>query len=167
MIAVEDATYAVVKRTTESLEDWPLQYRWNTLTNWASQPACRWSLNWHFTSNLFRSTFSILFISLLRYKLLHLKASLNSLTKNCKPRAQKRQFMVWKHYSLALSCVHSLIHSCLSFTCDISRPVHGLIFLFKWKPGEEPAGPIVHESRSLGIFFAKQASWTILQALYP
>ncbi|XP_073242551.1 ubiquitin carboxyl-terminal hydrolase isozyme L5-like [Porites lutea] len=36
------------------------------------------------------------------------------------------------------------------------RPVHGLIFLFKWKPGEEPAGPIVHESRSLGIFFAKQ-----------
>ena len=38
------------------------------------------------------------------------------------------------------------------------RPVHGLIFLFKWKPGEEPAGPIVHESRSLGIFFAKQVS---------
>lgn len=36
------------------------------------------------------------------------------------------------------------------------RPVHGLIFLFKWKPGEEPAGPIVHESRSLGMFFAKQ-----------
>lgn len=36
------------------------------------------------------------------------------------------------------------------------RPVHGLIFLFKWKPGEEPTGPIVHESRSLGIFFAKQ-----------
>lgn len=40
----------------------------------------------------------------------------------------------------------------------IPRPVHGLIFLFKWKPGEEPTGPIVHESRSLGIFFAKQVS---------
>ena len=39
---------------------------------------------------------------------------------------------------------------------NIVRPVHGLIFLFKWKPGEEPAGPIVHESRSLGMFFAKQ-----------
>lgn len=46
----------------------------------------------------------------------------------------------------------------VSLYCSYSRPVHGLIFLFKWKPGEEPAGPIVHESRSLGIFFAKQVS---------
>ncbi|EDO34651.1 predicted protein, partial [Nematostella vectensis] len=36
------------------------------------------------------------------------------------------------------------------------RPVHGIIFLFKWKPGEEPAGSVVQDSRSLGIFFAKQ-----------
>ena len=51
-----------------------------------------------------------------------------------------------------------LLPSHLSFFCSfvMIRPVHGLVFLFKWKPGEEPAGPIVHESRSLGIFFAKQ-----------
>lgn len=44
---------------------------------------------------------------------------------------------------------------------NILRPVHGLIFLFKWKPGEEPAGPIVHESRSLGMFFAKQVRFFV------
>ncbi|XP_058945439.2 ubiquitin carboxyl-terminal hydrolase isozyme L5 [Pocillopora verrucosa] len=48
------------------------------------------------------------------------------------------------------------IYSLDEASLDELRPVHGLIFLFKWKPGEEPAGPIVHESRSLGIFFAKQ-----------
>lgn len=37
-----------------------------------------------------------------------------------------------------------------------SRPVHGLIFLFKWQPGEEPAGSIVQDSRLDQIFFAKQ-----------
>lgn len=37
-----------------------------------------------------------------------------------------------------------------------SRPVHGLIFLFKWQPGEEPAGSIVQDSRLDHIFFAKQ-----------
>ncbi|KAJ7372322.1 ubiquitin carboxyl-terminal hydrolase [Desmophyllum pertusum] len=47
-------------------------------------------------------------------------------------------------------------YSDLKVSIFIPRPVHGVIFLFKWKPGEEPAGPIVHESRSLGIFFAKQ-----------
>lgn len=36
------------------------------------------------------------------------------------------------------------------------RPVHGLIFLFKWQPGEEPAGSIVQDSRLEQIFFAKQ-----------
>lgn len=36
------------------------------------------------------------------------------------------------------------------------RPVHGLIFLFKWQPGEEPAGSIVQDSRLDQIFFAKQ-----------
>lgn len=36
------------------------------------------------------------------------------------------------------------------------RPVHGLIFLFKWQPGEEPAGSIVQDSRLDHIFFAKQ-----------
>uniref|UniRef100_A0A4W4FK98 Ubiquitin carboxyl-terminal hydrolase n=1 Tax=Electrophorus electricus TaxID=8005 RepID=A0A4W4FK98_ELEEL len=36
------------------------------------------------------------------------------------------------------------------------KPVHGLIFLFKWQPGEEPAGSIVQDSRLDQIFFAKQ-----------
>uniref|UniRef100_A0A672Q471 Ubiquitin carboxyl-terminal hydrolase n=1 Tax=Sinocyclocheilus grahami TaxID=75366 RepID=A0A672Q471_SINGR len=36
------------------------------------------------------------------------------------------------------------------------KPVHGLIFLFKWQPGEEPAGSIVQDSRLEEIFFAKQ-----------
>ena len=61
-----------------------------------------------------------------------------------------------------LSCLPfsfiNFIHYC-SF--NIFRPVHGLIFLFKWKPGEEPAGPIVHESRSLGMFFAKQVRFFV------
>lgn len=39
------------------------------------------------------------------------------------------------------------------------RPVHGLIFLFKWQPGEEPAGSIVQDSRLDHIFFAKQVLW--------
>uniref|UniRef100_A0A8C1WV33 Ubiquitin carboxyl-terminal hydrolase n=1 Tax=Cyprinus carpio TaxID=7962 RepID=A0A8C1WV33_CYPCA len=38
------------------------------------------------------------------------------------------------------------------------KPVHGLIFLFKWQPGEEPAGSIVQDSRLDQIFFAKQVS---------
>ncbi|CAD6227226.1 GSCOCG00006036001-RA-CDS [Cotesia congregata] len=36
------------------------------------------------------------------------------------------------------------------------KPVHGLIFLFKWVQGEEPAGPIVKDNRLDKIFFAKQ-----------
>ncbi|KAF1609429.1 UNVERIFIED_CONTAM: Ubiquitin carboxyl-terminal hydrolase isozyme L5, partial [Eudyptes pachyrhynchus] len=36
------------------------------------------------------------------------------------------------------------------------KPVHGLIFLFKWQPGEEPAGSVVQDSRLETIFFAKQ-----------
>uniref|UniRef100_A0A667ZTY6 Ubiquitin carboxyl-terminal hydrolase n=1 Tax=Myripristis murdjan TaxID=586833 RepID=A0A667ZTY6_9TELE len=39
---------------------------------------------------------------------------------------------------------------------DNLKPVHGLIFLFKWQPGEEPAGSIVQDSRLDNIFFAKQ-----------
>ncbi|KAM5148876.1 ubiquitin carboxyl-terminal hydrolase isozyme L5 [Mantella aurantiaca] len=36
------------------------------------------------------------------------------------------------------------------------QPVQGLIFLFKWQPGEEPAGSVVQDSRLDTIFFAKQ-----------
>lgn len=35
-------------------------------------------------------------------------------------------------------------------------PIHGLIFLFKWVQHDEPAGPIVQDSRLDKIFFAKQ-----------
>jgi len=36
------------------------------------------------------------------------------------------------------------------------KPVHGLIFLFKWVPDDEPAGSIVRDTRLEKIFFAKQ-----------
>lgn len=36
------------------------------------------------------------------------------------------------------------------------RPVHGLIFLFKWVQDDEPSGSIVQDSRLDKIFFAKQ-----------
>ncbi|CAH1785731.1 unnamed protein product [Owenia fusiformis] len=36
------------------------------------------------------------------------------------------------------------------------RPVHGLIFLFKWKPDDTPQGSLVQDSRLEKIFFAKQ-----------
>ena len=35
-------------------------------------------------------------------------------------------------------------------------PVHGLIFLFKWKAGEKEDGSLVKDSRLDEIFFAKQ-----------
>lgn len=36
------------------------------------------------------------------------------------------------------------------------KPVHGLIFLFKWVPDPEPDGSVVQDSRLEKIFFAKQ-----------
>merc|ERR1712170_231516 len=36
------------------------------------------------------------------------------------------------------------------------RPVHGLIFLFKWMADEEPQGSVVQDTRLDNIFFAKQ-----------
>lgn len=38
----------------------------------------------------------------------------------------------------------------------IRRPVHGLIFLFKYVQDDEPAGTVVRDSRLEKIFFAKQ-----------
>ena len=37
-----------------------------------------------------------------------------------------------------------------------SRPIHGLIFLFKWIQGDEPSGNVVRDSRLDKIFFAQQ-----------
>uniref|UniRef100_T1JFA8 Ubiquitin carboxyl-terminal hydrolase n=1 Tax=Strigamia maritima TaxID=126957 RepID=T1JFA8_STRMM len=39
---------------------------------------------------------------------------------------------------------------------DRLKPIHGLIFLFKWSPEEEPSGTIVQDNRLEKIFFAKQ-----------
>nr|CAG4635607.1 EOG090X0A33 [Artemia franciscana] len=36
------------------------------------------------------------------------------------------------------------------------KPVHGLVFLFKWVPDDEPTGSVVQDSRLDKIFFAKQ-----------
>lgn len=36
------------------------------------------------------------------------------------------------------------------------KPIHGLIFLFKWLPGDETSGTLVQDSRLDNIFFAKQ-----------
>ncbi|KAL7305674.1 hypothetical protein TKK_0001931 [Trichogramma kaykai] len=36
------------------------------------------------------------------------------------------------------------------------KPIHGLIFLFKWVQDDEPSGPIVTDNRLDKIFFAKQ-----------
>ncbi|XP_031551437.1 ubiquitin carboxyl-terminal hydrolase isozyme L5-like [Actinia tenebrosa] len=48
------------------------------------------------------------------------------------------------------------IYSLDQASLESLRPVHGLIFLFKWKPGEESVGTVVQDSRAHGIFFAKQ-----------
>ena len=42
------------------------------------------------------------------------------------------------------------------FMMWMCRPVHGLIFLYKWRPGEQPQGSVVQDSRIQEIFFAKQ-----------
>lgn len=39
---------------------------------------------------------------------------------------------------------------------DCFRPIHGLIFLFKWAKEDEPSGSIVQDSRLDKIFFARQ-----------
>jgi len=36
------------------------------------------------------------------------------------------------------------------------KPIHGLIFLFKWMSGDEPSGTVVEDSRLDNIFFARQ-----------
>lgn len=42
------------------------------------------------------------------------------------------------------------------------RPIHGLIFLFKWIQDDELSGSIVQDSRLDKIFFAKQVSKIII-----
>lgn len=42
------------------------------------------------------------------------------------------------------------------------RPVHGLIFLFRWIGEDKPDGPIVKDTRSEKIFFAQQVCIIVL-----
>ena len=55
--------------------------------------------------------------------------------------------------SLNLAAAITVTYLCDDLCC---RPCHGLIFLFKWRAGEEPAGSVVQDSRLDTIFFAKQ-----------
>lgn len=43
----------------------------------------------------------------------------------------------------------------------IYRPVHGLIFLFKWQQEEQPSGSVVQDNRLDKIFFAKQVRYRL------
>jgi len=47
-------------------------------------------------------------------------------------------------------------------TCFLFSPVHGLIFLFKWRSGEEVDGSLVQDNRLDDIFFAKQVKYIFL-----
>lgn len=38
------------------------------------------------------------------------------------------------------------------------KPVHGLIFLFKWVADDQPMGTLVTDSRANDMFFAKQVT---------
>jgi hypothetical protein len=56
-----------------------------------------------------------------------------------------------EHHITKINHFHLISCICVSF-----RPVHGLIFLFKWKMDDEPQGSVVADSRLDKIFFAKQ-----------
>lgn len=47
-----------------------------------------------------------------------------------------------------------------------TRPIHGLIFLFKWVQDDEPSGSIVLDNRLDKIFFAKQVFFIIIIKYY-
>lgn len=51
--------------------------------------------------------------------------------------------------------IHSLC-SYFNIFLTVYRPIHGLIFLFKWVQDDEPSGSVVQDSRLEKIFFAKQ-----------
>ena len=50
--------------------------------------------------------------------------------------------------------------SLLSSPHVLFRPVHGLIFLYKWRSEEPAQGSVVQDSRLEDIFFAKQVTCT-------
>lgn len=58
------------------------------------------------------------------------------------------------HISIDCQTEFRLLQNRFAFDCF--RPVHGLIFLFKYVQDDEPAGAVVRDSRLEKIFFAKQ-----------
>jgi len=48
------------------------------------------------------------------------------------------------------------IYSLESTVFEDLKPIHGLIFLFKWEANDEPAGSLVLDERGEKIFFARQ-----------
>ncbi len=52
-----------------------------------------------------------------------------------------------------------LLHmNCVCVCVCVCRPVYGLVFLYKFREGEEPQGSVVKDSRLQDIYFAKQVS---------
>ena len=62
---------------------------------------------------------------------------------------------------LSLASMHHTVYQNIIIIYFFSRPVHGLIFLFKWVPDPEPDGSVVQDSRLEKIFFAKQVRGTV------
>lgn len=59
--------------------------------------------------------------------------------------------------SITLPIVYSkLVYQLCHFRMVFSRPIHGLIFLFKWTKDDDPTGSLVQDSRLEKIFFARQ-----------
>ena len=55
-------------------------------------------------------------------------------------------------------CPFAYPHIFTAVCTHTDSQVHGLIFLYKWRQGEEPQGSIVEDSRLEEIFFSKQVS---------
>ncbi len=72
---------------------------------------------------------------------------------------------IWKRSSLHLHSLVAALSLTTSLRCDWFnfRPIHGLVFLYKWNAGSVPSGSVVQDSRLDSIFFAKQVSFLICQ----
>jgi hypothetical protein len=59
-------------------------------------------------------------------------------------------------YSWFVDCYLREFDTCYITPFSLCRPIHGLIFLFKWVQDDEPTGSVVQDARLDKIFFAKQ-----------
>ena len=62
----------------------------------------------------------------------------------------------FENLKYVLIILKSSFNVTIVFFFNYFRPIHGLIFLFKWVPNEEVAGTVVQDNRLDKIFFAKQ-----------